>query len=33
MGQSYNETADLWSFGCMMYEMLTGDLLFHPKAS
>jgi serine/threonine protein kinase len=31
LGMNYNETADIWSFACMMYEMLTGDLLFQPK--
>lgn len=29
--QSYTSSADLWSFACMMYEMLTGDLLFQPR--
>lgn len=23
----------MWSFACMIYEMLTGDLLFQPKKS
>lgn len=23
----------MWSFACMMYELLTGDLLFQPKKS
>ena len=31
MGIFYNETADTWSFACMIYEMLTGDFLFAPQ--
>jgi serine/threonine-protein kinase SRPK3 len=31
LGQTYNESADIWSLACMMYEVLTGDLLFQPK--
>lgn len=33
MGIDYNETADIWSFACMMFELLTGDFLFEPKSS
>ena len=31
LGINYNETADLWSFGCMFYEMITGEFLFDPR--
>lgn len=26
-----NEKCDLWSVGCMLYEILTGDILFDPE--
>lgn len=26
----WNESSDIWSFGCMVFELLTGDLLFEP---
>lgn len=28
---NYNETSDIWSFGCTVYELLTGECLFNPK--
>ncbi len=31
LGIYYNTTADVWSFACMMFEMLTGDFLFEPR--
>jgi serine/threonine-protein kinase SRPK3 len=31
LGIDYNETADLWSFACMIFELITGDFLFDPR--
>jgi len=31
LGIKYNPTADIWSFACMIFEMLTGDFLFEPR--
>jgi len=31
LGINYNETADLWSFACMLFEMITGEFLFDPR--
>ncbi|CAI2361764.1 unnamed protein product [Moneuplotes crassus] len=31
LGGEYNETCDLWSYACMVFELITGDYLFHPK--
>ena len=31
IGANYNTTADIWSFACMIFEMLTGDFLFDPR--
>jgi len=32
IGSKYNTSADMWSLGCMTFELLTGDLLFDPRA-
>lgn len=32
IGHKYDTAADLWSLGCMTFELLTGDLLFDPRA-
>lgn len=29
----YSTTADMWSLACMLFELVTGDYLFDPKAS
>eukprot|EP00123_Amoebidium_parasiticum_P020387 comp4901_c0_seq1/m.1002 comp4901_c0_seq1/g.1002 ORF comp4901_c0_seq1/g.1002 comp4901_c0_seq1/m.1002 type:complete len:588 (-) comp4901_c0_seq1:592-2355(-) len=29
----YDSSADIWSIACMLFELGTGDYLFHPKAS
>ncbi|EAS00244.2 kinase domain protein (macronuclear) [Tetrahymena thermophila SB210] len=31
IGVHYDTTADVWSFACMIFEMLTGDFLFEPR--
>ena len=33
LGIEYDASADLWSFMCMLFEMVTGDYLFDPSAS
>ena len=32
LGASYDTSADMWSFACVIFELLTGDLLFDPRA-
>ena len=32
IGATYGTTADMWSFACVVFELLTGDLLFDPRA-
>lgn len=32
LGQQYCTSADIWSAGCCIFELLTGDLLFDPSA-
>ncbi|SBT73020.1 serine/threonine protein kinase, putative [Plasmodium ovale] len=29
----FDETADIWSFACMVFELVTGDFLFNPQKS
>jgi serine/threonine-protein kinase SRPK3 len=31
LGSKYGPSVDMWSMGCMVFELLTGDLLFEPK--
>ena len=32
LGIEYDETCDLWSYACMVFELITGDYLFNPKS-
>ncbi|KAJ3212725.1 serine/threonine protein kinase, CMGC group [Dinochytrium kinnereticum] len=31
LGAKYDRSADMWSVGCMTFELLTGDYLFDPQ--
>ncbi len=31
LGIDYDTSADLWSFACMVFELVTGDFLFDPR--
>ncbi|CAL0332319.1 unnamed protein product [Lupinus luteus] len=32
LGSKYSTTADLWSFACICFELVTGDVLFDPHS-
>jgi len=32
IGSGYDTSIDIWSMGCIVFELLTGDLLFEPKS-
>ena len=32
VGADYDTSADVWSLACIVFELLTGDLLFDPRA-
>ena len=32
LGNGYDTSADMWSLACIVFELLTGDLLFDPRA-
>ena len=31
LGINYNESCDIWSFACIIFELITGDYLFEPR--
>jgi serine/threonine-protein kinase SRPK3 len=31
LGINYGASADIWSFACMIFELVTGDFLFEPR--
>jgi len=32
MGAGYSTPADMWSCACLVFELVTGDLLFEPRS-
>jgi serine/threonine-protein kinase SRPK3 len=33
IGNEFNESCDIWSLGCLLFELLTGEVLFKPNKS
>lgn len=33
LGSSYDTSADMWSLACMIFELVTGDFMFEPRAA
>lgn len=33
VGSKYDANTDIWSFACMLFELITGDYLFRPHSS
>jgi serine/threonine-protein kinase SRPK3 len=33
IGAGYGTSADIWSFACMIFELITGEFLFEPRKS
>ena len=33
LGINYNESSDIWSLACIVFELITGDFLFNPTSN